>query len=248
MRSQYAVINVEDGSDSDSDSDLESTMSDYFFSDIAEDLSSYMESLSDLSHSLDHPATDHLFFEDVNVPLINEFSTVSEPARPFVLIIRDRFPSLEAGIIKKLGEANWQRRERLRMKLASAPEMEAQDFVDDDGGSSIDDTIVDPRLQHHQTNTIRSSISLTRTFQSVTVESRFSDPSMFDSMSVSVPAGRRVRPAESATSFATSVAEGYVQGQRKVPNLPEDHVYRSAFQCKICGDILTSIRHRADWK
>jgi hypothetical protein len=116
MKSQYSVmtgLDIEDGSNSelDSDSDLESTMSDYSFDDIIEDLSTYLESLTDLSPSLDHPATDHFFLEDINASLMDELSTVSEPARPFVLIIKDRFPSLDARIVKRLGEANWHRRE-----------------------------------------------------------------------------------------------------------------------------------------
>jgi hypothetical protein len=255
MKSQYSVFdsfNLEDGSESDSDSDLESYMSEYVFEDIIEDLSTYMESLADLSPSLDHPATDHAFIEDVNTSLIDEFSTVSEPAKPFVLIIRDRFPSLDAGIAKRLGEANWQRRERLRMKLASAPEM-GEFYAEDDGNSSTGDTIVDAGRQvveDQQTivGTARSSISVTRTFQSTTIESRFSDPSIFDNASIHVPTPGRVRRAESVTSFATSVARGMDYGQRRVPNLPVDHVYGSTFRCNICGDTLTTIRHRSDWK
>jgi hypothetical protein len=254
MKSQYFVINNLNLEDcSDSDSDCESSLSEYVFEDIIEDLSTYMESLTDLALSLDHPAADHVFVEEVNKSLIDEFSTVSEPARPFFLIIRDRFPSLDAGIVKKLGEANWQRRERLRMKLASAPDMAEVSSTGDDDNSSIGDTIVDPRRQAAEdqetiVSTVRSSISLTRTFQSATIESQFSEPSIFDNMSISIPATRRVRPAESVTSFATSVAEGVGHGQRRVPNLPDDHGYGSTFQCKICGEILAGIRHRADWK
>lgn len=251
----YSVVDnlhLEDGSDSDSESDSESSMSEYVFDDIIEDLSTYMESLADLSPSLDHPATDHVFIEDVNTSLIDEFSSVSEPARPFVLIIRDRFPSLEAGIVKKLGEANWQRRERLRIRLASAPEMEESSAADDEN-SSTGETIVDPRREAFEdqqtiTSTVRSSISVARTCQSITIKSQFSEPSIFDHMSSSAAVTRTVRPAESVTSFATSGAEGMGHGQRRVPNLPDQHVYGSTFQCKICGDVLTRIQHRADWK
>lgn len=225
---------------SDSDSDLESSWSEYVFDDIIEDLSTYMESLADLSPSLDHPATDKVFTEDVNNSLIDELWAVSQPAWPFVSIIRDRFPSLDAGIARKLGEGNWQRRERLRVKFASAD-------------SSIGDTIVNPRhgvVEDQQTigSTVRSSISLSKRFQSITISSQFSEPSIFDSMSLSVTDARRVRPAESVISFASSVAEGMEHGQRRVPNLPEDHEYGSRFQCQICGQILTGIRHRAGWE
>ena len=253
MKSQCSVVNSfgpED--DSDSDSDFESSLSDYAFEDIIEDLNTYMESLADLSPSLDHPATDYVLIERTNSSLIDDLSGVSEPARPFALIIKDRFPSLEAGLVRKLGEANWQRRERLWDKLASAPEMEESSWAEDDS-SSVGGTFVG---SHHQVaqdqqtigNTVRSSISFTNTFQSITIASEFSEPSIFDNLSISIPVARRVRPAESVTSFATSAADGFEHGQRRIPSLPEAHEYGSPFQCQICGDILTGVRNRADWK
>lgn len=253
MKSQCSVFNsfsLED--DSDSDSDFESSLSDYTFEDIIEDLNIYMESLADLSPSLNYPATDYVLIEPTNSSLIDDLSSVPEPARPFVLIIKDRFPSLEAGLVRKLGEANWQRRERLRDKLASAPEMEENTSVEDDS-SSVGGTVVDPYrqvVQDRQTigSTVRSSTSLTNTFQSITIASEFSEPSIFDNLSISIPVSRRVRPAESVTSFATSAADGLEHGQRRIPSLPEDHEYGSPFQCRICGDILAGVRNRADWK
>jgi hypothetical protein len=139
------------------------------------------------------------------------------------------------------------------MKLASAPEMGEPSSTEEDSNSSIGDTVVDPRQRVAEdqatiVSTVRSGMSLARTFQSATIESQFSEPSIFDNMSISAHSSRRFRPAESVTSFATSVGEGLGQGQRRVPNLPEDHVYGSTFQCRICGDVLTGIRHRADWK
>jgi hypothetical protein len=251
MKSQYPMMNRldnEEGSDSDSDmdSDLESDMSDYAFDDIIEDLKTFMESLTDISPSLDHPATDHLLVEDSNVSLLDEISAVSVPARPFVLMIRDRFPSLDAGIVKRLGEANWLRRERLWVKFVSAPEIGTQSSSSEDNRTSIGDTIV--LNQQTLISTDPSNTSHAITFQSVTIESQFSEPSIFDNMSISIPPARRVRPAESVTSFATSVADVPGQGLRRVPHLPADHVYGTAIQCKICGDMLTGIQHRADWK
>jgi hypothetical protein len=253
LKSQCSVFdNLDAGDESDSGSDFESSLSDDTFEDIVEDLSIYMDSLTDLSSSLDHPATDNILIEDLSTSLAEEFANVPEPARPFVFIIRDRFPSLEIGIVKRLGEANWQRRERLRIKFESAPGMDETSSTEEDS-SSLEATIVDPRrniVEDQQTivSTIRTSISLTRTVQSTTIASDFSDPSIFDNMSISVPLARRVRPPESVTSFATSMAEGLDQGQRRIPNLPEEHEYGSPFQCQICGDVQTGIRNRGDWK
>ena len=253
LKSQCSVLdNLDAGDELDSGSDFESSLSDFTFEDIVEDLGIYMDSLADLSSSLDHPAKDNVLIEDLNTSLVEEFANVPEPARPFVIIIRDRFPSLETGIVKRLGEANWQRRERLRMKFESAPGMHETSSTED-GGSSLDAIIVDPHrniVKDQQTvvSTIRTSISLTRTVQSTAIASDFSDPSLFDIMSISVPRARRVRPPESDTSFATSMAEGLDQGQRRIPNLPEQHEYGSPFQCQICGDVQTGIRNREDWK
>lgn len=251
IKAQYCTITAldnEGGSDFDSESDLDvgSDMSDYAFEDIIEDFKTFMESLIDISPSLEHPATDHLLVEDHTSSHLDEFSTVSVTARPFVLMIRDRYPSLDASIVKRLGEANWQRRERLRLKLASAPEIGAQSSASEDERTSIRGTIVPD--QQTIISTDPSNMSHAITFQSVTIESQFSDPSIFDNMSVSVRAARRFRPPESVTSFTTSVAEGLDQGQRRVPGLPADHVYGTPLTCKICGDLLTGIQHRADWK
>jgi hypothetical protein len=137
------------------------------------------------------------------------------------------------------------------VKLASAPQWDDEFSGDDDDNSSLENTIVGPLQQvidDQQTivSTVPPNSSIARTFQSVTIESQFSEPSIFDNASTSLPVARRVRRTESVTSFATSVAEGN-QGQRRTPNLPGDHVYGSAFQCKICGEVLVGIRHRADW-
>jgi hypothetical protein len=253
LKSQCSVFdNLDTSDESDSGSDFEPSLSDYTLEDIIEDLSIYMESLTDLSPSLDHPAADHVLIEAPNNSLVDEFANVSEPARPFVSIIRDRFPSLETGIVKKLGEANWQRRERLWIKFASAPGMDETSSTEDDS-SSLEVTVVDPRRyivedQRTFVSAVPTSISLTRTLQSTAIASDFSDPSIFDTMSISVPPVRKPRPPASVTSFATSIADGLDQGQRRIPNLPVEHEYGTPFQCQICGDVVTGVRNRADWK
>lgn len=252
MNSQCSAApsNLDAEYDSDSDSD-ESSTSDENLGDIIDDLSAYMESLVDLSPSLENPAIDSVIIEDFGLTLVDVLAGVSEPARPFVLIIKDRFPSLDIGLVRKLGEANWNRHKRLRDKLATAPEMDMNSLTDDDA-SSAGDTVVD---QTHQSahggtlaSTVRSSMSVPSTFPSTTTGSGFSEPSIFDSQSISAPrAGRPYSFAESITSFATSRGDGLDYGQRRVPNMPE-HEFHSPFQCNVCGDVKTRIRHRADWK
>jgi hypothetical protein len=253
MNSHCSVVSsLDTGYDSDSDTDTESFASDEDVDEIIEDMKAYMESLMDLSPSLDHPAMDTAIIEDLGTTLIDDLSGVSEPARPFVLIIRDRFPSLEIGLARKLGEANWQRRQRLREKLSSAPVMTENSSLDDDNSSSAD-TVVGRQHQNApdtatQASIVRSSLSIPSTYQSITTGSKFSDPSIFDNQSIIAPrASRPFSYAESMTSFATSMADGLEYGQRRIPNMP-DHEYDASFQCHVCGDVLTRIRHRADWK
>jgi len=78
----------------------------------------YSESLMDLTPSLENPASDFMAVEQTNTIPKDYFFGIFELARLFVLIIKDWFPSLGTDLVKKLGEANWQRRERLSRKLA----------------------------------------------------------------------------------------------------------------------------------
>lgn len=253
VKIQYALKSLYDHSAADSDSDSSSMMSDDNFEDILEDLKVYNEGLLDLTPSLENPADDFAVVEDTNVALI-DLSSVAEPARPFVLILKDRFPSTTANLIKKLGEANWHRRERLRDKLASAPVM-SHPSSNNDETSSVSETVIDHRQRHAiasrspRTSVVRSSMSFASIYQSNTTVSEFSNSSIFDQDVVHFPAVPRVRSvAQSVTSFATSIADWPESGQRHVPRLPNDHDYESPFQCIICGDVQRDIRNHADWK
>lgn len=247
-----AAFPMDDQYDSDSESDAGSSSSEDNIEDVIEDLNTYMESLLDLSPSLDHPAVDTAHFENSSATLVDELSGVAEPARPFVLIIKDRYPSLEIGLVRKLGEANWQRRQRLREKVSAAPPMldnpPVDDFHSSSGGTIVGDQ---PRSAMGGTppaSIVRSSFSMPTTYQSITTGSTFSEPSIFDNLSIHAPdANRPASFAESFTSFATSRADEQEYGQRRIPNMP-DHEHDPPFQCHICGDVLEHIRHRADWK
>jgi hypothetical protein len=251
IKNQYALKGLYDHSASDTDSDSSSLMSDGNFEDIVEDLKVYNEGLIDLTPSLETPANDSVVIEDINLTLMDDLSSISEPARPYVLLIKDRFPSTPANLVKRLGEANWQRRERLREKKASAPAM-GPDSSNEDETSSMSETVTD-NVQHRisirrspRTSIIDSSVSFASIYQSNTTVSDFSNPSIFDHDAVQLPVIQKARiVAESVTSFATSMADG---GQRRVPNLPYEHDFESPFQCTICGDVLRDIRSRADWK
>src|SRR5580700_8525129 len=182
IKNQYALKGVHDHSASDTDSDSSSLMSDGNFEDIVEDLRVYSEGLIDLTPSLETPANDSVVIEDTNLALVDDLSGIAEPARPFVLIIKDRFPSTPANLVKKLGEANWQRREILREKKASAPAM-GPDSSNADEASSMSETVID-NVQHRaskyrspRTSIVDSSVSFASIYQSNTTISNFSNSS-----------------------------------------------------------------------
>lgn len=243
------------GDDSDSDSNY-SVLSDEELDlyEVIEDLYAYMESLIDLTPSLDCPAVDTLQI-GITATLTDDLSSVSEPARPFVVIIMDRFPSIDFPLARKLGESNWMRRERLREKLASSAANNEQVSSDDDDGQ---ETIVDGTVVAFENQAVRATApsapsqytrSIASYHQSITTASGFSEPSLFDSISVRgpiTPARRHV--PESVTSFATSMADALDNGQRRVPSLPGNHDFTSSFHCPFCGEYLEYIRNRADWK
>jgi hypothetical protein len=251
MKSQcFALRDAKVNYDSDSDSESMSSISDTTFEDSIEDLSTYMESLVDLAPSLEHPATD-IFIYDTSIAPIDDLSSVPEAARPFVVILKDRFPSIEPGLGRKLGEVNWLRRERLRQKLAVVAQVDSTPptlFTDD---RSDGDTVIAPNNQsaHLSAPSVHSTVRPPSHYRSVTTQSTFSDPSLFDSDSIAAPRQRRNLPAaESVTSFVTSLADGPEYGQRRIPPLPDNHDFDAPFQCQVCGDTQLNIRNRADWK
>lgn len=249
IRLQYTVVDISYeegfGSDSDVDSESGSVSSDVTLGDVVEDLKTYTESLIDLSSSLEYPAIDVMLIEDLNKNLIEDFSNIPEPIRPFALIIRDRFPYTEASLVKKLGEANWHRVERLRQQRASVPPVTSRDSNSDDS-SSIADTIRGPYRQSASASC--TSIDFSITHKSTTTSSDFSEPSLFDHNSIAFQSRRYSTATESITSFATSDTDGPERGQPSIPKLPEHHDFEASFQCKICGEIVSNVRNRADWR
>lgn len=187
---------------------------------------------------------DLLLLEESSTIVTEDISSIPEPVRPYFRIIRDRFPSTEATLVRKLGEANWEKRERLRLQIASVPTMDSIESNSDDY-SSVADTIRD--LNNQVGDPHRSSIDFSITRESITTASDFSESSLFDRNFVVSARRRHSAAAESITSYATSITDGPEHGQRKIPKLPENHDFEASFQCQICGDTVRNVRNRADW-
>jgi hypothetical protein len=250
MKNRYHVTQREPlDTDSDSDSDSTSLLSEVAFEDIIDEMSVYMENLLSLATSLEHAAEDNVHVEPSPI-LVDDLTSVVEPARPFIIIIKDRFPSIDFPLARKLGETNWLRRERLWEKLTAVAEGDAAPTLND--ALSRGDTVTDIHPSSHSdqrpTDSIMSGVTRPSVHQSVTTASGFTEPSLFDTSSHLPHGARPDRVAESVTSFATSMADGLGHGQRRIPRPPENHDFQGPFRCQICGIILTDIHNLADWK
>jgi hypothetical protein len=100
--------------DEDLDSDLEPDLSpgDSIHA-IAAEVRFYINRLMDLSPSLERTSVSSNNTSKMSAAVGISFQ-VSEPAHSYVLNIRDKFPNADRNLVERLGEANWQRHERIR--------------------------------------------------------------------------------------------------------------------------------------
>jgi hypothetical protein len=145
---------------------------------------------------------------------------VSEAARQYVLRIVDKYKLADRSLVERLGEANWQRYRRIQRQIQNT--REAYDDDDDDDDREIDQT------------TKSTFVPL----------SRFHDSGLGSS--------KRTRSSYAAslvshTSFASTQSD-VASGRLRVPPTPPEVNEGLSFTCYICGDILTNIKNRIDWK
>ncbi len=179
--------------------------------DIAEDLRFHIACLVDLGSTLEQSL---LYAEKSRVRSSRVASVpfhVSDAAKVYILLIRDKFREAEASLVERLGEANWQRHVNVRLRME-----------DISNGVEEEDTREDP----------------CSTFKPY---SAFHD----SGIGTSVPAETQYAPSH--TSFNSSDTERE-EGHLRVPREPVEVGTGNPFQCYLCGDILSSIRNRVDWK
>jgi len=180
MKNRYHVTQREPlDTDSDSDSDSTSLLSEVAFEDIIDEMSVYMENLLSLATSLEHAAEDNVHVEPSPI-LVDDLTSVVEPARPFIIIIKDRFPSIDFPLARKLGETNWLRRERLWEKLTAVAEGDAAPTLNDalSRGDTVTDIHPSSHSDQHPTGSIMSGVTLPSVHPSVTTASGFTEPSL----------------------------------------------------------------------
>lgn len=120
-KASTTIENIEDDTDSNSDwLDLNALRpsSEPRFS--SGELSTYTECLMELSDTVVRHISLLSLAKDGEGRLENEVIHAVEPAHPFIRHVSDKFPQADSNLITRLGQANWERRERIQRQMDSA--------------------------------------------------------------------------------------------------------------------------------
>lgn len=220
MNSRFSENYDDDSYDSDFNSDSVSSPGDETLEKLLEDLDCYMESLVDLSSSLEHPADDPATVEEPGVTQMDELSGIPEPARVFAININDRFDMIDnLPLVAKLAEANLKRSQRLLNMSSSV------------------------RFDQNKNKPSNASKQLGNDGMTL---SGYTKTSFDESNIFSASLAQSVQSA--ATSIAPSQIDGVDRGTRRIPSLPDRHDYGTNFSCQYCGEVQKHVKNRADWK
>ena len=245
---EIVLESLDESASSDSDTDSEKGDFRDLLQDIIEHLRSRNQCLIDLSASLDRPAADADFAE--SKPIKPTSFKISGPAEIWTRKVVDSFPNIAVTLAERLGEANWQRYQRVSKKLEAMVPLdtnsEEDEVSDEDELADLPDFTKTTKSSREQSSVFSSQapqssgIGTTATSVSQTgFENRFPRP-------------RRRRKAQDVQSQATytSVLTND-QGERgwlRIPVLPKDSLLGKAFQCTVCGEKQKNITSRTDWK
>ena len=250
LRTLIEIIleSLDESASSDSDTDSEKGDLRGLLQDIIEDLRSRNQCLIDLSASLDRPAADADFAEPK--PIEPTSFKISGPAEIWTRKVVDSFPDITITLAERLGEANWQRYQRVSRKLEAMVPLdsssEGDELSDEDELADLPDFTETTKSSREQGSIFSSQapqssgVGTTATSVSQTgFENRF-------------PRSRRRKKAQDVQSQATytSVLTND-QGERgwlRIPALPEGALLGKAFQCTVCGEKQKDIMNRTDWK
>lgn len=215
-------------SESDEESSQETTRASYHnkLAQTISILNTYITCLMDLLPSMEktlsYTKSPNL---DKTPPQVAEFH-VSGPAKAYVLRVYDRFQRADSRLVKRLGEANWQRHIALR---------KTQEYEHD--GLEVVQAAVKELAPVARDKEAPRSV--------------FIPVSLFNDSGIgsSVPAARSSYAATtvSHSSFVSSLAQDDHDGLR-VPPTPKEVLSGIPFTCDICGHILSRITNRVDWK
>jgi DNA-directed RNA polymerase subunit M/transcription elongation factor TFIIS len=146
---------------------------------------------------------------------------LSDPAKVYVSLIREKYRTAEDQLVDRLGESNWQRHKMVRERM--------------------DTTKSYPGRADGHVEEIPAIEDRNDLYSAFRPYSAFHD----SGIGTSVPAHTIYAPSH--TSFQSTNFEGD-QGSVRVPSTPEEVSAGKPFQCPLCGDLLTNVRNRIEWK
>lgn len=212
----------EGGSDGKYDTDEENVSDDEETSDIIQELRCHIRYLVELGPTLQQ---NLLYARKARTesayPPVVPFH-LSDPAKIYVSLVREKYRTAEDQLIDRLGESNWQRHRNVREMMKNIKRHpEEEDECLEEGNPSV-----------------RNQEVLYSAFRPY---STFHD----SGIGTSVPA--HTEYAASHTSFQSSNVED-AQGSIRVPPTPEEVSVGKPFQCPFCCGTLLNIKNRVDWK
>lgn len=214
-----------------SDDDCSLTGIDDFFDDV----SGYIDCLTDLSFALDNPILDPEPFDSFN-RTSESFEVASPLAIPYCHRIRDRFDKLEKWLVERLGEANAHRADSLRV---------LRDMNQQARTAQLDVETHTPSEPPPSTKFFDSGLGLLSTQSGRTSER---------------PLHALTRPSPDipdfsvdASSLATSksfttIASTLTLGRPRVPLLPKEAQTGVTFSCTVCRRQLPCRLARDVWR
>lgn len=208
----------EAGSDDGYNTDGDSASDDEETGDIVQELSSHIRYLVELGPTLQQ---NLVYVQKACIksqfPPVVPFH-LSDPAKIYVSLVREKYRNAQDQLIDRLGESNWQRHKFVRKQIESVkrhPEEEDR-----------------PVEEEKEQDAFYSAFRPFSTFHD-------------SGIGTTVPS--RTEYAPSHTSFQSSNTEGE-QKFTRVPPTPEEVSDGKPFQCPFCGSTLQNIKNRVDWK
>ena len=254
LRSLIEVIleSLDEATSSDSDTDSETNDNEELLVEIISQLRARNRCLIDLSATLDRPAADADFaeLEKSRPSSLNHPSSfnISGPAESWTRKVLDTFPSINITLAERLGEANWQRYQRVTKKLEAMVPLDS----DSDSTEYSENDEVPELLGLTETNI--SSRDQSSVFSSQAPKSSgigTTAPSMSQPNFENTFPRRKhiVKDVRSQATYTSVLTDD--QGERgwlRIPALPKNALLGKAFQCTVCGEKQKGIMNRTDWK
>ena len=173
---------------------------------------------------------------------------VSGPAEIWTRKVIDSFPNINIRLAERLGEANWQRYQRISQKLENAEPFDEESESEDDD----DDSEGPADLPQFTASTI-SSADPSSIFSSAGRQTNTTGTSMSNStFDYAFPVRRKGRITKDLRSQATYTSVmSNDQGERgwlKIPAMPKAVESGRVFRCTVCGDRHKDIISQTEWK